>query len=167
VAVTSRVEAAIEPAQPLKRRWWVLFGNRIHRGRFVLPERTRALVGAGEIHLDLRGATLVGAAPLISLKVVVGSLRILVPAGISVEVDQSSLLGGRKLTRFGGEPDPQYPMVRVRMIDLMGNVHVTDDPARWSPAVVPATAPATAWTPRPLPPEATGGRPDPPGTGHE
>ncbi|HTX00828.1 MAG TPA: LiaF domain-containing protein [Acidimicrobiales bacterium] len=158
VAVTSRVEAAIEPARPLKRRWWVVLGNRIYRGRFVLPERTKAVVVTGEIHLDLRGATLVGAAPSIRLKVLVGSLRVLVPAGVGVEVDQSSLFGGRKVVRFGGEQDPRRPTIRVRVVDVFGNVHVTDDPARWSPAVLPAGEPVARWVPRPLSPGASGAR---------
>lgn len=156
VAVTSKLDATALPAPKLRRRWWVPFGNRVHRGRFVLAERTRAFVGMGEIHLDLRGATLVGPSPMISLVVVVGTLRLLVPSGISVEVDQSSMYGGRKLVRYGAPPDPRRPTVRVRMVHVFGNVHVTDDPEHWSPIVVPAHPPAETWTPAPLPPRATG-----------
>ncbi len=168
VAVTAGLEAAVPPAAAtrLRRRWWVPFGNRVYRGRFVLPERTRILIGMGEVHLDLRGATLVGPSPTLRLTVLVGTLRLLVPPGVTVEIDQSSYYGGRNLRRFGGEPLPTRPLIRVRMRHMMGNVHVTDDPARWSPVVVPASEPPSTWTPRPLPPEATGEkRPGAPGGG--
>jgi hypothetical protein len=143
-AVTSRFEATPRPPGRVKNHWWVPFGNRIRRGRFVLPERTHALVLMGEIHLDLRGATLVGAEPTIKIRTLIGTLRILVPPWIHVEVDQSSLFGGRSVTGFGPSPSVDAPRLRVRMVDVLGNVKVTTDPAAWSPVVLPAPPGDTA-----------------------
>jgi hypothetical protein len=139
--VTARFEATPVPPGRVKRHWFVPFGNRIRRGRFVLPERTRATIWMGEIHLDLRGATLVGAEPLIRLHVMMGTLRILVPMWLHVEIDQSSFFGGRTITGFGPPPTVDRPMLRVRVVDLMGNVKVTTDPAAWSPVVLPGGGP--------------------------
>jgi hypothetical protein len=139
-AVTARFEATPIPPGRIKHHWFVPFGNRIRRGRFVLPERTRATIWMGEIHLDLRGATLVGPEPIIRLRVLMGTLRILVPPWIHVEIDQSSLFGGRTISGYGPPPSVDKPMLRVRMVDVMGNVKVTTDPAAWSPVVLPDRA---------------------------
>jgi hypothetical protein len=132
--VTDTLEAA--PAAPLKRRWIVPFGNRILRGRFTLPNQTRATMLMSEIHLDLRGATLLGPEPTIKAKALMGTLRILVPSGVPVEVDQSSLFGGRTITTYGPPPGTAGPHLRVRMVDVLGGVRVTDDPDAWSPALM-------------------------------
>jgi predicted membrane protein len=92
----------------------------------------------GEIHLDLRGATILGPEPTIKLWVLIGNLRVLVPRGIHVQVDTSSLLGGRSITAYGPPRSQLTPVVRIRMIDMLGAVKVTADPAAWSPRIVPA-----------------------------
>jgi len=157
VAATADITASVVPGR-VKRRWFVPFGNRVRRGRFVLPEHTSAVVLMGEIHLDLRGATLVGPQPTIKLWVLMGNLRVLAPKGIHVEVDTSSLFGGRTITAYGPPPSPATPVLRIRMIDVLGAVMVTDDPAAWSPALasaegrLPAPTPPPAITPPASPP---------------
>ena len=131
VAVTADLGVVVPVGGRVKRHWFVPFGNRVRRGRFVLPERTTALVGMGEIHLDLRGATLVGPEPTIKCWVLMGNLRVLVPRGIHVEVDESSLFGGRTITVYGPPPSQVTPVLRIRMLDVIGNVKVTDDPMAW------------------------------------
>jgi hypothetical protein len=146
------VPAAALPAQ---RRWTLLIGTKVRRGRFVLPEETKAFILAGEIHVDLRGATLVGPDPTIKVTALAGSLRLLVPSGIHVEVDQTSLFGGRSIHSFGPVPSPLTPTLRVRMVDVLGSVKVTDDPHRFSPDLFPprqGPPPAVAQTPAPEPP---------------
>ena len=164
VAATSDLGVALAPGR-IKRRWFVPFGNRVRRGRFVLPEHTSAVLLAGEIHLDLRGATIVGPEPTIKLWVLMGNLRVLAPRGIHVEVDSSSLFGGRTIASYGPPPGAATPVLRIRMIDVLGAVKVTDDPALWSPNLAspevqlrpphptpsPSTAPPPA-SPEELPP---------------
>ena len=140
VAVTADLDAALPPPGRVKRRWFVPFGNRVRRGRYVLPEHTRMTILFGEVHLDLRGATLVGPEPSIKLWVLMGNLRVLVPRGVLVEVDSSSFFGGRSITTFGEPAGAGAPLLHIRMIDLMGAVKVTDDPAAWSPGIVQASA---------------------------
>jgi Domain of unknown function (DUF1707)/Cell wall-active antibiotics response 4TMS YvqF len=117
----------------VKRHWFVPFGNRIVRGRFVLAPKTGAVLLMSEIHLDLRGAVLLGPEPVIKLKVLMGNLRVLVPSGIQVEVDESSLFGGRHVTTYGPPPSAARPLLKIRMIGVMCSVKVTDDPNNWSP----------------------------------
>jgi hypothetical protein len=136
VAVTADLGVSLDPGQ-VKRRWFLLVGTKLKRGRFVLPEQTTATIIAGEIHVDLRGATLVGPEPTIRVRALMGSLRLLVPRGVHVEVDESSLFGGRSITTFGPPPSNVTPVLRVRMIDVLGNVKVTDDPHAFSPELFP------------------------------
>lgn len=126
---------AVPPSGRVKRHWFVPFGNRIVRGHFALAPRTGMVVLMGEVHLDLRGAVLLDHQPVIRLTALLGNLRILVPAGIQVEVDESGLFGGRQITTYGPSPGAARPSLRVRMVGLLGSVKVTDDPARWSPAL--------------------------------
>lgn len=137
VAATADLFVAAAPGR-VKHHWFVPFGNRVRRGRFVLPEHTSGVVLAGEINLDLRGATLVGPEPTIKLWVLMGNLRVLAPRGIHVEVDTSSLFGGRTIATYGPPPSPTTPALRIRMIDVLGAVKVTDDPALWSPNLASA-----------------------------
>lgn len=161
VAATADLGMVPAPGS-IKRHFIVLFGNRVRRGRFVLPEHTSAVMFAGEIHLDLRGATLVGPEPTIKVWALMGNLRVLAPRGIHVEVDSSSLFGGRTIATYGPPPSATTPVLRIRMIDVLGAVKVTDDPAIWSPnlaspevAIAPPAQAAMAPTPAPagsLPP---------------
>lgn len=157
VAVTADLATSLVPVSKVKRRWFVPFGTRVKRGRFVLPERTTAVVLMGEIYLDLRGATLVGPEPTIKLWVLVGNLHVLAPRGVGVEVDMSSMLGGRSISGYGPAPGAAAPLVRIRMIDMMGTVKVSDDPAAWNPSLAPGAPRPPGQTPAVGRGEAIGG----------
>ncbi len=150
VAVTADLGVPAAHAK-VKRGMFVPFGNRVRRGRFVLPEHTTAVVLMGEVHLDLRGATVIGSEPKIKAWVLMGNLRVLVPRGIHVEVDQSSLLGGRTISTFGPPPSPVTPLLHIRMIDVLGAVKISDDETQWSPVLRPGSPPTPA-PPTPAPP---------------
>ena len=126
---------AVQPCGKVKRHWFVPFGNRILRGNFPLAPKTSALMLLSEIHLDLRGAVLLGPEPVIKLKVLVGNLRVLVPTGVQVEVDESTLFGGRHITTYGPFPSVSRPLLKIRIIGVMGAVKVTDQPENWSPYI--------------------------------
>ena len=116
-----------------KRHWFAPFGHRVVEGRFALAPKTKTTMLVSEIHLDLRGAFLVGPESIIKVKALAGTLRVLVPSGVRVEVDQSSLFGGRSRTSYGPESRVVRPLLRIRIVDIMGGVKVTDDPSKWSP----------------------------------
>lgn len=126
---------AMPPSGRVKRHWFVPFGNRIMRGRFALARKTGVVMLMSEIHLDLRDAVLLGPEPVIKVKVLMGNLRVLVPPGIQVEVDESSLFGQRHITTYGPPPSAARPLLKVRMFGVLGSVKVTDDPEKWSPNI--------------------------------
>jgi hypothetical protein len=120
-----------------KRHWFVPFGNRLLRGRFFLAGRTSAFVLLAEIHLDLRGAVFLVPEPSLRVKALVGNLRVLVPSGIQVTVDQRSLFGGRTITTYGPPASASRPRLWISMFDVFGSVKVTNDEATWSPSLMP------------------------------
>ena len=124
------------PPGRAKRRWFVPFGNRVVRGRFFLAERTRAFMLMGEIHLDLRGAVFLVPEPSLRVTALIGNLRVLVPSGIQVTVDQRSLSGGRTITTYGPPATASRPRLRISMLDVFGSVKVTNDEATWSPSLM-------------------------------
>lgn len=132
---------AMPPSGKVKRHWFVPFGNRIMRGRFSLAPKTGVVMLISETHLDLREAVLLGPEPVIKVKVLMGNLRVLVPTGIQVEVDESSLFGGRHVTTYGPSPTAARPLLRVKMIGVLGSVKVTDDPQKWSPNITQRGSP--------------------------
>jgi len=143
LATPSRTEFAaatggLEEIQPgrAKRHWFVPFGNRLVRGRFFLAKRTRAFMLLGEIHLDLRGAVFLVPEPSLRVMALVGNVRVLVPSGVQVTVDQRSLFGGRTITTYGPPATASRPRLRISTLDVLGSVKVTNDEAAWSPALM-------------------------------
>jgi hypothetical protein len=133
-ASTSGLE--VIPPGRVKRRWFVPFGNRLVRGRFFLTERTRAFVLMAEIHLDLRGAVFLVPEPRLSVTALAGNLRVLVPSGVQVVVDERSLFGGRRITTYGPPASASRPRLAISMLNVLGSVKVTNDEATWSPALM-------------------------------
>ena len=124
------------PPGRTKRRWFVPFGNRLVRGRFFLGPRTTAFVALAEIHLDLRGAVFLAPGPRIRVMALAGNLRVLVPSGVQVVVDERSLFGGRRITTYGPPTTASRPRLEISMVDVLGSVKVTNDEATWSPALM-------------------------------
>jgi hypothetical protein len=142
LTTTSRSELAaatgglkVTPPGRAKRHWFVPVGNRLVRGRFFLAERTSAFMVLAEIHLDLRGAVFLVPEPRITVTVLVGNLRVLVPSGVQVVVDQRSLFGGRSITTYGPPATATRPRLAISMLDVLGSVKVTNDEATWSPSL--------------------------------
>jgi len=74
--------------------------------------------------------------PRLSVTALVGNLRVLVPSGVQVVVDQRSLLGGRRITTYGPPASASRPRLAISMLDVLGSVKVTNDEATWSPALM-------------------------------
>ena len=124
------------PPGRAKRRWFVPFGNRLVRGRFFMAERTSAFMVMAEIHLDLRGAVFLVPEPRLRVIALVGNVRLLVPSGVQVVVDQRSLFGSRRISTYGPPASASRPRLAISIVDVLGSVKVTNDEATWSPALM-------------------------------
>jgi hypothetical protein len=133
--VADVVVAGEEPDTPAQRmpvrrgeggsRWLVaIMGGCDRRGRWRLAERATSINVMGGSDLDLNDAEL--AAEYVELTVfsLMGGADIYVPDGLNVEVADFALMGGNKVDIGDPRPDPGGPVLRLRMISIMGGTDV-------------------------------------------
>jgi hypothetical protein len=125
------------------RRVAAVMGSTKQRGRWRAAEHIEASAIMGECHLDLRQAEVQGDVIEIDATVVMGQIKIIVPAGVEVEMDGWAVMGTRshdddegwssRVRRlFSGEVQdaaevalrPGGPLVRVNARVLMGELKV-------------------------------------------
>jgi hypothetical protein len=147
-------DLAAASAQPIRldtrRPVAGIFGRERRDGRWVVPERLAVTAIFGEVVLDLREAMLQSQRSTILATVMGGTLQLIVPEGIAVEVTGTGVLSGRNrpssadgLSRKKGPssaggrknrqavqkaaapPAPQaMPVIEVRALALGGRVKV-------------------------------------------
>jgi Domain of unknown function (DUF1707) len=107
-------------------RMLVVLGSLERSGAWRLAERTRVLVACGACKLDLRRATVSAPLTLLEAQVVVGSLEIIVPIGVDVDVEVFSLLANKSLRLGGPLPSGAPPRILVRGTVVAGELRVQD-----------------------------------------
>ncbi|MGA2873633.1 MAG: DUF1707 domain-containing protein [Candidatus Dormibacteria bacterium] len=115
------------PARPGVRaaRSFVAIMSSAHgRGRLVLGPATRALAVMGEVVLDLRGAELAAGHSHIQAIAVMGSVKVVVPEGLNVELNGLALMGSKSLKGGTTLPPPEAPVIEVTAMAVMGEVAV-------------------------------------------
>jgi hypothetical protein len=93
----------------------VLFGSSERRGAWAVPAHIDARVTLGHIQLDLRDADL-GADTTIEADLMLGSLQILVPSDVMIDVDVE-LLAGRV---NGDRPSRDITWSAARRLRVIG-----------------------------------------------
>jgi hypothetical protein len=103
-----------------------ILGGGSQRGRWRVPERMTVVNILGGADLDLREATIPGAAVEIIVWSLLGGSTITVPEGVHAELDGFALLGANQLKISGpsAPPPPGAPVVRVRAWSLLGGTDV-------------------------------------------
>ena len=102
-----------------------VFGDQWRAGRWRLPPTLRAIGLLGDVHLDLRTVVMV-ATDVVEIRAVtlLGSVDIVVPAGIEVELTGFDVLGSRELRLAPVPRRPGTPLLRVHAYGLLGDVSV-------------------------------------------
>lgn len=113
---------------PVHRTISVL-GSSERKGRWRVPRRTQALALLGSCELDLRGAELAGDEVVIDAWALLGSVEIVVPEGVEVEVTGLALLGSKE-ERVSGRRLPHAPVIRVRAFAVLGSVEIRSRPVK-------------------------------------
>jgi len=141
-ALTS--DLAVPAAQPIRldtrRPVAGIFGRERRDGRWVVPERLAVSAIFGEVVLDLREALLQSRRVTVFATVVGGTLQLIVPDGVAVEVTGTALLS-RKTGQAGPNPagpqtPPGMPVIEVRTLALGGRVKVVRPRrSRWREAL--------------------------------
>jgi hypothetical protein len=111
-----------------------LFRRESREGHWVVPDRLVASAICTEVTLDLRQALLQSSRIVVMATVVLGTLRLIVPDEVAVEISSSGPMGrttspgsgpGAAGASRGGPPSrPEQPVVEVRAFTLGGRVRV-------------------------------------------
>jgi hypothetical protein len=122
--VVADLPVASEPLRRKPVRWTIVaIGDAKRRGRWRVAERTRVLVGIGDVELDLREAQLAAQDLTLTIMLGIGDVTVIVPRHVEVELTGLVLIGG-KHERGSEEPVPGAPLVRVRVVGFVGEVKV-------------------------------------------
>jgi Domain of unknown function (DUF1707)/Cell wall-active antibiotics response 4TMS YvqF len=127
LAVTVDLPAVRPSREPIRTSVAVL-SSMDRRGFWRVGEQSGAVAVLGSCTLDLRGALISGPVTTIDATVVMGSLEVIVPEGIEVELDGVCFMGSRTVKLAGGPPAIGAPVVRITGTTVMGSVTVRDSP---------------------------------------
>jgi hypothetical protein len=102
----------------------VLFGNVERKGRWRVGRRGLALVGFGNIDLDLRQAELTAPQASLTCVVLFGNIDVYVPQGVEIDVGGFTVVGHRR--DWGQEPPARAsaPLLSVRVYSLFGTADI-------------------------------------------
>ena len=125
-AVTRDLPSSVAQAEPKlgKRTHVTLIGGMERRGPWRLPERLRVVGVIGAVELDLSEAVIEAGETTIDAWWGIGSLEIVVPEGIEVEVDGFTLIGAVE-NESPGSLAAGAPRIRVRHFSLVGATEIS------------------------------------------
>ena len=102
-------------------RWIVsVMGGSDRKGHWRVGRTVTVLNLMGGSNLDLNDAEF--AAGVVEMRVysLMGGSDIRVPEGLNVEVSEFALMGGNDISRGSARPDDGGPLLRLKMISIMG-----------------------------------------------
>ena len=119
------------PERHSRTRWVVaVMSGAKRKGRWRPGDRCVSVAVMGGCRLDLRDAEITGSLLTITAVAVMGGVTIVVPEGIEVDVSGLSVMGGKDVRVADMPPRPGTPVVRVRVLSVMGGVTVKSKPLR-------------------------------------
>ncbi|WP_084780703.1 DUF1707 SHOCT-like domain-containing protein [Planobispora rosea] len=115
--------------QPLRtdvRPVTAFFGSEERSGRWVVPTRYSATAVCANVTLDLREALLQSRHITLQVTVMAGTLTLIVPEGVRIEMPASAVLGGKKNQV---PPSPDGPVIEITGLVSLGSI-VAKSPKR-------------------------------------
>jgi hypothetical protein len=126
VAAVASVVATDDPSRLATKKQRVIMSSIERRGRWTAPKHTDLRVFWGNAELDFREASLALGVTTIDVRVTMGSLELVLPPELAIDVDVSSVMGSvEERHRLPVDPDPSRPMLRVTGRVLMGSLEIT------------------------------------------
>ncbi|MEU8245120.1 DUF1707 domain-containing protein [Nonomuraea sp. NPDC048916] len=120
--------APIRPREGRKRRWFVgIMGDTKRRGSWRIDQELGAVAVMGDVLLDLREAEVRTDLVEITAVSVMGDVKIIVPDGISVDLDGMAIMGDKRVDVLEAAPGMNVPVVRVHAYAVMGDIKVIGD----------------------------------------
>jgi hypothetical protein len=129
-AVLADLPTAQQPlaqvARRRARRWIVaVMSESESKGRWRLGEHTSVIALMGECHLDLSQAEIDGPDVVITAVGIMGTIDIVVPEGIDVDLTGLSIMGRRSLQVHDVPVLRGSPRILIRAFPIMGEVKVS------------------------------------------
>jgi len=129
IAEPTGVQAAAAPKREVQLRSGM--GDIKRRGHWVVPPTVKVNGGMGDTLLDFTDAELMSPVTTIEASLGMGSLKIIVPVGASVDADDAHCtIGDVKNRLASNRPTPGAPHFVVRATVRMGDITVTH-PRSW------------------------------------
>jgi hypothetical protein len=119
--------ARTQREQPVSRTMVVLSGVE-RSGVWRIAETSSLLVALGTCKLDLRRATIAARLTRIEVRVVLGSLEVIVPHGVEVELEAASILSSKTQHVTGSPPLGDAPRIVISGYVMGGSLTVRDSP---------------------------------------
>jgi hypothetical protein len=112
-------------------RWIVsIMGGNERRGRWRIAQRCTVINIMGGSDLDLCDAELSDQVTQLNFFSLMGGGEIRVPDGVRVDVSKFAFMGGHEV-RLGDDEQPaDSPLIRIRLVSIMGGVEVRRGPRR-------------------------------------
>ena len=118
-----RVRASYRP--PAGTSWIVsIMGGNERTGRWRIAERCNVVNFMGGSELDLCDAELSDEAIVVNVYSLMGGFEIRVPTGVDVQVSKFAFMGGHEVSLGSEVPPPGAPVIRIRLISVMGGGQV-------------------------------------------
>ncbi len=129
------VDLAAPAAQPIRldtrRPVAGVFGKDRRDGHWVVPDSFPVLAIFGEVVLDLRAALLQSSRVVVYATVIGGTLQIIVPDGVAVQLDGTSVFS-RRINRAVQQATAGMPVIQVRTMAVGGTIRVISPrKSRW------------------------------------
>jgi hypothetical protein len=131
--LTQDLPSPVVPApQPLRERpvssTVVVLSGVERSGVWRIAETSSLLVAVGSCKLDLRRATIAARLTRIEVRVVFGSLEVIVPHGVEVELEATSILSSKTQRVSGLPPIGDAPRIVISGYVVGGSLTVRDTP---------------------------------------
>ncbi|MEU9884219.1 DUF1707 domain-containing protein [Sphaerisporangium sp. NPDC051011] len=120
--------APAAPRSGRARRWYAAIMSETKRkGKWRVEDEIGAAAVMGEVTIDLREAEVRTNRIDIVATAVMGSVKIIVPDGVDVELEGVAIMGEKKVHVIEAPPGQNVPVVRVRAYVVMGEVKIIGD----------------------------------------
>jgi Domain of unknown function (DUF1707)/Cell wall-active antibiotics response 4TMS YvqF len=112
------------PAVTAPQKHRALCSKLVRRGSWEIPERSSWRALFGTIVLDLREARLAGPEVELDIYNLFGTVTVLVPAGVQLDVDGGGAFASQVIEPPPRQPPPGAPRVRIRASGPGGTLYV-------------------------------------------
>ncbi|MGH2946494.1 MAG: DUF1707 SHOCT-like domain-containing protein [Solirubrobacteraceae bacterium] len=123
-ALTSDLPAAATGSSDVPARHRALFARLERRGRWTVAARSSVVSVCGTITLDLGHATLQSAQTTLHVRNLFGTVTLIVPRGIHVDVDGGGPFSTREIALADSGPVPDAPRLHIRTSGAGGTLVV-------------------------------------------